>query len=281
MINMVTKSGGNEFHGRFSEAYMRQPGGNITPELQARGLRVGTSLQYFNDASADLGGRIVRDKLWFYGSISRSSQRNHAARPGAGPWPDGVYLTGDEPRGISQIDTENPTIKGQYQMTRKYQFVADYAREITNSDADSQNTPFSAQPTNAPDFYPPRVRGDPGLQVGADALEGGDEGDADRQTVLRSAVRQVHLSAELLAAAVLRHDAGHLQQKHVDDYRLRHSARERLHDVGCRRQRDICADRASLAATTSSSSAIKCRSATSPAMRKSPAAATTTSCTTP
>ena len=25
MINMVTKSGGNDFHGRYSEAYMRQP----------------------------------------------------------------------------------------------------------------------------------------------------------------------------------------------------------------------------------------------------------------
>ncbi len=152
VINMVTKSGGNEFHGRFSEAYMRQPGGNITPELEARGLRVGTSLQYFNDASADLGGRIVRDKLWFYGSIR--DRRNETTRPGLvlDPGPDGVYLTGDEPAAFPTSTLQNPTIKGQYQMTRKYQFVADYAREVTNSDADSQNTPFSAQPTNAPDF---------------------------------------------------------------------------------------------------------------------------------
>lgn len=59
MINMVTKSGGNTFHGRYSEAYMRQPSPNITPALEARGLKVGTSLQYFNDASGDLGGRIA------------------------------------------------------------------------------------------------------------------------------------------------------------------------------------------------------------------------------
>ncbi len=44
MINMVTKSGGNDFHGRFSEAYMRQPSQNISPALEARGLKVGTSL---------------------------------------------------------------------------------------------------------------------------------------------------------------------------------------------------------------------------------------------
>lgn len=152
LINMVTKSGGNQFHGRYSEAYMRQPGGNITPELEARGLKVGTSLQYFNDASGDLGGRIVRDKVWFYGSFR--DRRNQTTRPGlvldAGP--DGVYLTGDEPAAFPKSTLHNPTIKGQYQMTPKYQFVADYAREITNSDADSQNTPFGAQPTNAPDF---------------------------------------------------------------------------------------------------------------------------------
>ncbi len=152
LINMVTKSGGNEFHGRYSEAYMRQPGGNITPELQARGLNVGTSLQYFNDASGDLGGRIVRDKVWFYGSFR--DRRNETTRPGLvlDPGPDGVYLTGDEPAAFPKSTLQNPTIKGQYQMTRKYQFVADYAREVTRSDADSQNTPFGAQPTNAPDF---------------------------------------------------------------------------------------------------------------------------------
>ena len=85
MINMVTKSGGNDFHGRYSEAYMRQPGGNITPELEARGLRVGTSLQYFNDASADLGGRIIRDKVWFFGVVPRSPQPDDAPGPGAEP----------------------------------------------------------------------------------------------------------------------------------------------------------------------------------------------------
>ena len=152
MINMVTKSGGNDFHGRFSEAYMWQPSENITPALEARGLRVGTSLQYFNDVSADLGGRIIRDKLWFFGSFR--DRRNETTRPGLvlDPGPDGTYLTGDEPAALPSSTLQNPTIKGQYQISPKFQLVGDYAREITNSDADSQNTPFGAQPTNAPDF---------------------------------------------------------------------------------------------------------------------------------
>lgn len=51
LINIVTKSGGNDFHGRYSEAYMWQPGTNLTPELEARGLSVGTSLKYFKSSS--------------------------------------------------------------------------------------------------------------------------------------------------------------------------------------------------------------------------------------
>ena len=152
LINMVTKSGGNDFRGRVSESYMRQPGGNLSPELNARGLSVGTSLRYYNDASADLGGRIVRDKLWFFGSFR--DRRNQTTRPGLvlNPGPDGVYLTGDEPAAFPKSRLNNPTIKSSYQVTPKYQFVADYAREVTNSESDYQKTIFNAQPTANPDF---------------------------------------------------------------------------------------------------------------------------------
>ena len=153
LINMVTKSGGNDFHGRYSEAYMRQPAGNLTPYLQKdRGLSVGAALQYHNDASADLGGRIVRDKLWFFGSYR--DRRNQTTRPGLvlSPGPDGVYLTGDEPPALPKSRLQNPTIKGSYQITPKFQFVVDYAKEDTHADVDYQKTIFNAQSTSAPDF---------------------------------------------------------------------------------------------------------------------------------
>ena len=152
MINVVTKSGGNDFHGRYSEAYMVQPGDNLSDALATRGLRIGSELKYFNDASGDLGGRIIRDRLWFFGSYR--DRRNKTTRPGlqlnAGP--DGQYLTGDEPPAYPKATLANPTIKGSFQATRNYQFIADYAREITKSDADAQQTPFGAQPTATPDF---------------------------------------------------------------------------------------------------------------------------------
>src|SRR3954471_11214481 len=152
LINMVTKSGGNDFHSRISESFMRRSASNLSPDLAARGLSVGTELKYYNDASADLGGRIVRDKVWFFGSYR--DRRNKTTRPGLvlDPGPDGVYLTGDEPAAFPKSALDNPTIKGSFQLTPKYQLVADYAREVTNSDADYQKTIFNAQPTANPDF---------------------------------------------------------------------------------------------------------------------------------
>src|SRR5438552_335294 len=152
LINVITKSGGNDYHGRYSDFYMRQPASNITSDLTARGLTVGTSLQYYNDLFADLGGRIQRDKIWFYGSMR--DRRNKTSRPGLvlNPGPDGVYLTGDEPAVFPTSQLDNPTIKGSFQLTPKYQLVADYAREVTNSDSDYQKTIFAAQSTSNPDF---------------------------------------------------------------------------------------------------------------------------------
>ena len=152
LINVITKSGGNDFHGRYSDFYMRQPASNLTSELAERGLSVGTSLQYYNDLYADLGGRIVKDRVWFFGSMR--DRRNQTTRPGlvVNPGPDGVYLTGDEPAALPKSTLDNPTIKGSFQLTQKYQLIADYGREVTNSDADYQKTIFNAQSTANPDF---------------------------------------------------------------------------------------------------------------------------------
>ena len=57
-----------------------------------------------------------------------------------------------EPAAFPKSVLDNPTIKGSVQLTPQYQLVADYAREVTNSDADYQKTIFAAQPTSNPDF---------------------------------------------------------------------------------------------------------------------------------
>jgi carboxypeptidase family protein len=151
-MNLVTKSGGNDFHGRLSEGYMWQPKGNLTPELRARGLSVGTELKYFNDGSGDLGGRIIRDKLWFFGSLRHRSNKTGLAGLQLDAGPDGKYLTGDEPPGIPKARVSHMAIKGSYQISPKYQFVADYGKERTHKEADGQTTPFAAQQTDLAGF---------------------------------------------------------------------------------------------------------------------------------
>ncbi len=83
-MNMILKSGGNQFHGSFSASDSRQPSSNLTDALRARNLAVGSSIRYFDDFGGDVGGRIVLDKLWFFGSArGRRSQTRRACSTGS------------------------------------------------------------------------------------------------------------------------------------------------------------------------------------------------------
>lgn len=67
-LNTVLKSGGNDFHGG---AYYALTGPwaqskNIDDKLAAAGVTGGNALLQRFDLNGDLGGRVVRDKLWFY-----------------------------------------------------------------------------------------------------------------------------------------------------------------------------------------------------------------------
>ena len=67
-VNAVVKSGGNNYRGSLFGGYMsdRLQADNISDDLAAQGIRSGDRLVFLYDTSADLGGRILRDKLWFY-----------------------------------------------------------------------------------------------------------------------------------------------------------------------------------------------------------------------
>ena len=69
----IVKSGGNQFHGGGSWAQNNSnfQSDNIDEELAALGFKVGNALKTQYDLSGDLGGRIVRNKLWFYGGLRK------------------------------------------------------------------------------------------------------------------------------------------------------------------------------------------------------------------
>ena len=71
-IDSVVKSGGNEFHGELV-AYGSSDaleGGNINDELTAAGVRGVPKLHGMWDYSGAFGGRIIRNKLWFFVSAA-------------------------------------------------------------------------------------------------------------------------------------------------------------------------------------------------------------------
>jgi hypothetical protein len=78
-LNMVTKSGGNTFHGGGEAAYTshRFESNNVSDALRAQGITSGNPLVSRGDLGGDLGGRIVRDKLWFYGAARYRPNRNY------------------------------------------------------------------------------------------------------------------------------------------------------------------------------------------------------------
>ena len=69
-LNAILKSGGNDFHGGGFYALTGPwaEASNLDDDLLAQGVTGGSELINRRDVSGDLGGRIVRNKLWFYGS---------------------------------------------------------------------------------------------------------------------------------------------------------------------------------------------------------------------
>ena len=101
-VQAEMKSGANSFHGTYQGAF-ETPGmqsDNITPTLKAQGLQVTVPLDHYHDFAGDLGGRLIRDKLWFYVGMTDQSQGIGVPGFAKSPGPDGVYLTPDDPPAI-------------------------------------------------------------------------------------------------------------------------------------------------------------------------------------
>ena len=73
LVIAILKSGANSYHGSLSGDYENPDfqSSNVTPSLAAQGVTVSDPLRDYYDYAGDLGGRIVRDKLWFYTGTSR------------------------------------------------------------------------------------------------------------------------------------------------------------------------------------------------------------------
>jgi hypothetical protein len=76
VINVITKSGGNQFKGSVFGFF---EGGGLQSDDQTADLRPTTTTSVFNvdqkyDFGFDLGGYLVKDKLWFFGAYNRTDE---------------------------------------------------------------------------------------------------------------------------------------------------------------------------------------------------------------
>jgi len=70
-ISMVPKEGGNNFHGSLFTGFedSRLQSDNLSPYLASHGVKAVDKIGKYRDINATFGGRIIRDKLWFFTSM--------------------------------------------------------------------------------------------------------------------------------------------------------------------------------------------------------------------
>lgn len=133
LFTAVIKSGGNAFHGgvSFLDTNSHFQSNNLTPALQAQGITAPPNLNERRDASGELGGRIIRDKLWFYTSIRRRNNNSdilNAFQPDGSP----AYKTQDQGFTTGKIS---------FQMTPS-QKLSSYFQYATKGELANLVTPF-------------------------------------------------------------------------------------------------------------------------------------------
>src|SRR5262249_15095042 len=124
--------GGNDFHGIYSGAFEtpKLQADNLDAALKSQGLSATSPLKNYYDLSGDVGGRIIRDRLWFYGALSRQKKAQGTVGFVSGPVPDGKYLTGDEPPADFHSQLDQTTAKLSFQATKRTRLVYAIQRDV-------------------------------------------------------------------------------------------------------------------------------------------------------
>jgi len=140
-LNLIVKSGGNDFHGTASweQTSDRFQASNLDLALAAQGITAPNILRRRFYGGADIGGRIVRNKLWFYTGIrGRQNSEN----------PLGVFQADGSP-GIVDQSQFMTTQKISYQMTRSQRLIAfDYYQRLIKDDPMTSNQGYETKQNN-------------------------------------------------------------------------------------------------------------------------------------
>jgi hypothetical protein len=136
-VNMIPKEGANSFRGQFftTFTFSELQANNLDDRLISQGLRDPTVVDQVWSFNPNIGGPIVRDKLWFF--AAHSSQR-------ANIFPTGIYAAVN-PRALTftpnfnerSLDTSTAREQGvnfTFQATRKDKIKLYYSNSFTDQD---------------------------------------------------------------------------------------------------------------------------------------------------
>ncbi|HUR35968.1 MAG TPA: carboxypeptidase regulatory-like domain-containing protein [Vicinamibacterales bacterium] len=119
---LISRRGGNVFSGSGNLVYADggwQPSA-LTPELTARGLRQGNKIENLSTYETGLGGKIIKDRLWWFGAARNQTFNSLVA--------DTFYPDGRQ--GYTNEYTRNVSLRLTSQITPKSQITAFYDRVI-------------------------------------------------------------------------------------------------------------------------------------------------------
>jgi hypothetical protein len=118
----IVKSGGNAFKGEGLYAWQGRSlqSENVDDALRAAGVSGGNPMDGYYDANVGVGGRVVRDRLWFFTSVRRREYRQEVVGFSGGPGADGRYFTADDEGGLQNDRESNLTGKLTAQPARSH-----------------------------------------------------------------------------------------------------------------------------------------------------------------
>ena len=150
-VNLVTKSGGNTLRGsgRFLFVDHALSSDNITDELRQQNAGSGNPISNIKDYGGEIGGPIVRNKAWFWGSYGVQEIRVGVVgfvRPGGDP-----NNFDDLEIDLTELQTVNGKLQYQWNTGQKSTFLYNFNNKVRNArGAGPLNPPETTVRQNAP-----------------------------------------------------------------------------------------------------------------------------------
>src|SRR5437667_3058246 len=140
-LNLIVKSGGNDFHSTmpWEQTNHRLQSSNVDATFKAQGINEANYLVRRYYGGADLGGRLVRNKLWFYTALHVRNNEEQSL---------GVFQPNGEP-GIVDQSQFMRTNKISYQMNQAQRIVFyDYFQGLVKDDPMTRDQGYETKQNN-------------------------------------------------------------------------------------------------------------------------------------